>query len=480
MSADILFPVCLVASLPVTPPRSSRPMALLCDLPDEVLLEIVRALNAIRSFETQSTAFRNKHVERERQRENHIRQQSLYTLCLTSHRFRSLSLPTLYASSTTCATEKGLKQLQLLHRTLREDRDRNAPNHTRPLCEYVLYVENRLADHEGSSLGDDPDFQDKHLPTYQRDLSSLVQLASNIEHLCVVSLEADAARFWGHILHDIPLLNADIHTKLRCLYVQIHAVSGSFRSAPIPNDSITKRFMDHAFSFPSLLELGVSSVEPVFNPGLNFRPGGNSSLQRLDINVTILGLQCVAAIVLACTNLQELVCELGFYRGAEDRLSVLHSALLARANTLRRLTLDWSGIIDSGDSILGSLRSLKNLESLEISEVGFLCGARSASENFQQPKKPTLSSLLPESLKQITLFCPDLQRLWNNDDGLDTAHSLRQFASECIESVPHLEKFWYTGDLDDAKSKGIEKEFEKVGVQFRALSDESYTRLSAM
>lgn len=446
-------------------------MTLLYDLPDEVLLEIVHVLSAIRSFETQSKAFVRKRIEKDRQRENHLRQKSLHALCLTSHRFRYLSLPTLYESSTTCATQKGLRQLELLHRTLRNPD--NGLYHPKRLSQYILYVENRLADYEGNSLDDDEHFQDEHLTTYLQHLATLTQLAVNMEHLCVVSLELNEIGFWSHVLNDTRSSNVGIYTKLGCLSAQIHAfpwVQGADLPAP-------QRLLEFFCLLPSVSELRVSGAMSVPNSGLEFRPGEMQSIQRLDLIESNVDMYEVADLLLACPNLRDFTCEWHYVRDIDVGPSVLHDALLARGDTLKNLTLDWGELRSDwapapDSSMLGSLRSMKRLESLVISELGFLSDRRSVMEAPSQLVEFALSSLLPESLGQFTLLTSGVGDPTHG--GLNSAPFLWQFANECNASVPHLETLRFVVDYDGVESATIGKAFKKAGVQLRVETHRLY------
>lgn len=255
-------------------------MPSICDLPDEILLGVLRGLEAIRSYETQSIAFKHKGAEKGRQRENKIRQQALYALCLTSQRLRCISLPTLYASSITCATRMGLGKLELFHKTISSPE--NAIRQSKPLAEHLKYVENRLADYLGNSLQDDEVFQEKSVSRYFHLLSRVVLCAPNVENLCVVSLEHNEVSFWEHLFaKSYPSKNLIGHglNKLKYLSVQMHAQTWFH----VPRVAVFERLSLTFQSFTMLSELRISGAATNRDSGVVFYLGELPSLQRLEL-----------------------------------------------------------------------------------------------------------------------------------------------------------------------------------------------------
>ena len=437
-------------------------MPLLCDLPDEILLDVIRCLQAIRSFKTQSVAFRRKETEKGRQYENHARQRTLYALCLTSHRLRYLSLPTLYASSITCATRSGLRQLQLLHRTIGSPN--NALGQTKHLAEYVRYVENRLADYQGNSLQDDEVFQQESVSAYFQLLGNLVLCAPNIEHLCVVSLEHNDVSFWIHVLGTSlhPIRHGP--AKLEHLSTQIHTYAWS----SVPGVSIFERILQHVQFLPMLSELRVSGATTERDYDVAFHAGEVANLRRLDLTESNLEIVEVADLLLACKNLRHFTCKWAFLNNALVGPSILHTALLARADTLETLSLDWrevrhSHLIQSQSKLLGSLRSLRHLRSLEICEVGFLSNDLSLLDFPDQTLEYALSELLPESLEEMTLLTSgDINS--HGDDILDNALCLWQFTVNRRTLMPHLKTVCIKAG-HQIFTPGLVNAFGKAGVR---------------
>ncbi|KAH6622056.1 hypothetical protein C7974DRAFT_315527 [Boeremia exigua] len=411
-------------------------MSTLCDLPNEILLEVVRGLGAIWSFETQSEAFKCKRTEIRRQRENHLRQRTLHALCLTSRRLRCLSIPTLYASSATSATRAGLTNLQLLHRTLSDPN--SALDQTRRLAEYVRSVENRLADFQGNSLQDDEAFQQGPSTTYFQLLADLVSCAPNIEHLCIVSLEYEEVSFWSHVLTKSLCFPYRSSTQLVRLSAQIHAPAWS-SSREV---SVLERMLRHAQSLPKLEELRISGATTGSSVSLAFKTDEIGNLRRLDLLDCSLEIDEVGELVFGCKHLRHLICKWAFVRVRRLTLRVLHMALLARAETLETLTLDWQEIRCNtttlpGRTTLESIRSMKSLRALDICELGFLNDDHSLLDLPGQIAENALSELLPESLEQMTLILKGKNGDYD-DHILENASCLWQLSDDCRTSMSQL------------------------------------------
>lgn len=438
-------------------------MISLCNLPDEILLDVIHFLEAIRSYETQSTAFKNKEAEKARQCENHIRQQALHALCLTSHRLRRLSLPILYSSSITCTTSSGLRSLQLLHRTITSSN--NALGQTKRLSEHLRYVENRLADYKGNSLQDDEAFQQGLVTTYFQLLAGLVLLAPNIEHVCVVSLEYDHVSFWTHILNKSQgFIIRNGPSKLRYLLAQIHAHGWSTS----PDISVSERIIQHLQSFPMLSDLRISGAITNRAQSLPLVPSKTLDLRRLDLIENTLDIDDVAGLLLACKAIQHFTCRWAFYNDVYVDPSSLHTALLAHANTLETLSIDWREVRfllvnDANVRVLGSLRPLKALRSLEISDLGFLSTDRSLLDFADDILEHPLSALLPESLEQMTLLTEATTDFFY-DDVLEDAVCLWQLTKDCKTSMPHLKALCVKADCE-LSVLTLAYAFERAGVR---------------
>lgn len=403
-------------------------MLSLYDLPDEIILEIVRSLEAIRSHKTQSVAFTHKRIEKERQRENHIRQRTLYALCLASHRLRCIALPTLYTSSITCATWDGLRRLQLFYRTI--SNFNNALGQTKRLAEHIRYVENRLADYLGNSLQDDEVFQQQSASTYFQLLAKIVLCAPNVENLCVVSLEHEDITLWSHLLSKSHCSINHGSAKLACLSCQIH----TYPQSSMPGFSVFERISQTLGSFSMLSELRVSGATIDQNRRLALRLGDIPSIRRLDLTECNLETLDLANMLQACRNLRHFTCRWSFMNGPCGRLSQLHGALLAHADTLETLILDprevsYGPYHVPGPNALGSLRCFRSLKFLEISELGFLSSDVSLLDYPDQALESRISVSLPESLEQLTLLV-EIRLINYCENALESASCLWELAHD--------------------------------------------------
>jgi hypothetical protein len=437
----------------------------LCDLPDELLLQVVRFLEAIRSYETQSAAFKDKDKEKARQRENNIRQRSLHALCLTSQRLRRLSLPFLYSSSITCATASGLKSLQLLQRTLTSPI--HALGQSKRLSEHLRYLENRTADYKGNSLQDDEVFRSQQGPvaTYFQLLAGLVLLAPNLNHICVVSLEHDDTSLWTHLLETTQCIHLRNGTsKLRHLLVQIHA-NGWDTSTDF---SVSERLIQQLPAFTMLQDLRISGAITQRAGTLPLLPSKSLDLRRLDLTENALDIDDAADLLLACKNIRHFTCKWTLYNDVYVNPSVLRKALLAHANTLEILSLDWREVRfllsnDANVRLLGSLRFLMVLKTLEISDLGFLSSDRSLLDFPGEVLDNPLSALLPQSLQQMTLLTEAIESPLY-DDVLDDAICLWYLARDCKASLPDFKTLSIRAACDMSVLT-LALAFEQAGVQ---------------
>ena len=455
------------------PPSHLSHMSSLNDLPDELLLEILHFLDAIRSFETQSTAFKRKQIERERQRENCVRERALYSLCLTSHRMRALSTPTLYASSCTSATRSGLRQLQLLHRTI------SAPNNalcqTKLLAEHILYVENRLADFRGNSLQNDEVFLQESFATYSRLLGDLVLKAPNIEHICVVSIDdfANDVSLWGHLLGKPPHAGQDGLAKLRFLSTQLHTSFGQSTSRQSSFERVIARVQ--LLSRHSTLQ--VSSATSNTWSLLTLRPNDMPGVCRLELTECTLEMEEVASLLFACNNLQHFTCKWSHVPGMISGPSELHAALLAHTDTLETLILDWrevlwqSVVFHDDALLLGSLHSMKLLRILQLCEIGFLTDDLSLVPDYPfQGARLSLAGLLPASLERLTLY-PVEAIEYSIADLVHTAPLLWQFSGKFGMLLPLLKTLCIVMRPGNILCERLEREFESAGVELRIESE---------
>ena len=444
-------------------------MSSLNDLPDELLLEILHFLEAIRSFETQFTAFKRKQIERERQHENCVRERALYSLCLTSRRMRALSIPTLYASSCTSATRNGLRQLQLLHRTI--SAPHNALGQTKPLAEHILYAENRLADFRGNSLQNDEVFLQESFATYSRLLGDLVLKAHNIEHICVVSIDdfADDVSFWGHLLSKSPYAAQNGFTKLKFLSTQLHTSFDQDTS----RQSTFERMITRLRLLPKFYTLQVLGATSNTWSLLTLRPNDMLRVRRLELTECTLEMEEVSSLLLACNNLQHFTCKWSHVPGMISGPSELHAALLAHTNNLETLVLDWREVawqfmvFHDEALLLGSLRSMKLLRNLQLCEVGFLTDDLSLVPDYPfQGARFSLAGLLPASLECLTLY-PVEAIEYSIADLVHRAPLLWHFSSELGMLLPLLKTLCIVMKPGNLPCERLEREFESAGVELR-------------
>lgn len=437
-------------------------MGVLCDLPDELLVNVVHFFDIIRSHETQSTAFRDKNSEKARQCENNIRQRTLHALSLASQRLRRVSLPILYSSSVTCATSNGLESLQLLHRTLTNSE--YALGQTKRLREHLRYLENRLADYKGNSLQDDEDFQQGSVRLYFQLLADLVMLAPNIEHVNIVSLEYDDVSFWTHVIDAPQRTHLDSSSKLKWLVYQIHAGPTS------PDISISERSIQYLPSYPMLEDLRMSRAITQRAGSLPLIPAKTMSICRLDLAENSLDIEDVADLLLACSTIRHFKCDWTFDHAVNVDPATLNNALLAHSNTLETLSLDWRevGFLLSHDAnvrLLGSLQSLKVLRTLRISELGFLSTNRSILQFPDMVLDRPLSTLLPESLEHMELLMETIPHPFPIDS-LEKTVCLWDLADGSKTSLPHLDVLCINIiGVDDLSVVALTDAFGKAGVQ---------------
>lgn len=438
-------------------------MISLCDLPDELLLEVVGFLEAIRSHDTQSTAFKDRNVEKARQRENNFRQQALHALCLTSHRLWRLSSPVLYSSSITCASSSGLRGLQLMHGTL--TRPNHTSHRTNCLFENLKYIENRLADHKGNSLQADDAFQQGPMTTYFQLLARLVSLAPKIEHICIVSLEHDDVSLWTHLLD--PSQGFFVHngnSRLRCLVAQIHAHGWSAS----PDISVSELLIQNLPSFPMLQDLRISGATTHRAGTLPLVVNRTLNLRRLDLIENTLDIDDVADLLLACKDIRHFTCRWAFYNDVYVDPSVLHEALLTHAHTLETLSIDWREVKfllsnDANSKLLGSLRHLKTLKSIVVSDLGFLTIDRSLLDFPDHVLSHPLANLLPESLQRMTLLT-DTTGYLNHNNALDENVCLRDLARDCRSSMLGLQTLFVKAPCD-LFAPNLANIFEQAGIR---------------
>ncbi|EMD92597.1 hypothetical protein COCC4DRAFT_38030 [Bipolaris maydis ATCC 48331] len=170
-------------------------------LPDELLLEVLVHLSTIRSFETQSTIV-DKSEERARQRENRLRQLSLFNLCRTSRHLNRLAIPALYTAFTGFSTWVGLRSLRSFHDEITAPR--GSPGKVFTYASHLQYVENRFTDDQGNNLFanlNDPG-ELYVIKKYLSLLAGVINSAPNLQHINVTSTETHTVSFWKHVIDE--------------------------------------------------------------------------------------------------------------------------------------------------------------------------------------------------------------------------------------------------------------------------------------
>jgi hypothetical protein len=445
------------------------------DLPDELILEIVHYFKCIRSYETQSTAFKIKSEEEERQRENRTRQRGLHSLCLTSRRLRGIAVPTLYASFMGSVSFYGMNPLKLFHRTVSSSDCATGLDNR--LVDYVQYIENRSSDFLGNNLGDDAECPgvEHMLARYYYLLADIVRSAPNLEHLSVVSIETDETSLWRHLVPmeaeaDAPpsLTTIENHGlgKLHTLCLQVHTQFGASGTA-----ADFFRICSELTSLPSLSDYrasGATSNEPSLPLVGTFK-----SLQRVEITECELDLDEVAALWTACNRLRHIVCAWAYRDYASELPSDLYPGLLPHAGTLETLHLDmrevhFSRPLDSARAF-GSLRPFTALKSMAMCERTLWGVYLPLVDDPDPASHDRLSELIPFGLESFSLlFESDIEaycRLENVIAMTDLLHDL--------ELHPLLLKEIKIISDHALNASSMEAAFAKVGVSLTTLVDES-------
>lgn len=255
-------------------------------------------------------------------------------------------------------------------------------------------------------------------------------------------------------------------SKLTHLSIQIHAHTWTFEQEP----SVFERINLNLRSFTLLSELRISGASTNRHYEGPIHLGQLPSIRLLDLTECNLEMSEVARLLHACNNVQHFTCKWTFLDNAYYGPCELRAALLARANTLETLILDFRDIrysphIDPKWHMLGSLRPMRILRYLEICETGFLDSGLSLLDSHEQIVDCDLSELLPESLEHLKLLT---QGTFNHypDDVLEEAFCLFGLADNCKKSVPHLETLRVVS-RHHLTALNIVAAFAKTGVRFQ-------------
>ncbi|KAG9196003.1 hypothetical protein G6011_01124 [Alternaria panax] len=445
-------------------------------LPDELVLEILSYLMTARSYETQSTDFKNKEKEKKRQFENRARQQSLRSVCLTSRHMNRIAAPILYASFTGAATRHGLEPLKLFHqRTVASDISNNKR------IEYLQYVEVRLEDDQGNSLHADTFeagtvYQAAH---YFRLLAEVINRARNLQHLSLVILETDSVSFWKHIITvesttaALTQMTVAGHgfDKLRTVCLQMH-ISLSIDHSSGSFDQICS-VMSRA---PLLSDFRAHGVAIFALPDQLSELGTFSMPKRMELTESMLEMGEIAKILWACKELRRVVCTWAFLDHGSGTPRDLYIALLRHNGSLESLHLDFREVRSAEDldesQCFGTLLPFNCLKTLAISENGFLglsapfhAGMSPGPGQPTKPPLPSMAKLLPQCLTSFAMLIGyDLHGM--PFPSPDESCDLWDWAAEYASSNLNLERFSVNGDFNGKCARYLTDAFLDMGVEF--------------
>ncbi|KAJ4991680.1 carbonic anhydrase [Stagonosporopsis vannaccii] len=313
-------------------------------------------------------------------------------------------------------------------------------------------------------------YENGPLAAYFQQLADLILRAPNLEHVCIVSVEHGDVSLWAHIFDDSSESPQQSFLKLKHLSVQIHGYCYS----SVPGISQFERMLQHLRSLPMLSDLRISGATSSSDQMLASPLDEIPNLRRLDLTECNLEMVDVANLLLACKNLQNFTCVWQFIKDSQVGPSVLLPALLSCADTLETLALDWrvvrySLMIESGTGMIGSLKPLKNLRSLEICELGFLSDDRSDLDLPAQDPDLAMSDLLPAGVEELKLLYEG-EDLDYEGDVLEKASRLWQFIGDCDTSTPHLKTVCIKADRPMTLPK-LAAAFGSAGIQMRTEVD---------
>jgi hypothetical protein len=445
-------------------------------LPDELLLEILLHLSTIRSFETQSTAFAQKEKEKARQRENRIRQLALHSLCLTSRHLSRLTTPVLYASFTGSATWHGIKSLQLFLKTITQPKglSGNKPTYAR----YLQYVENRLADYLGNDLYAAIENSNAlfMVADYFALLAKIINLAPNLQHLSVVSLETGDVSFWRYILREQ-------NTEFPCFTMATEHGLSSLKTVCVQTniddhgeakEASFLSICSAMASLPSLSDFRATGVmvNELVGPKANI--GLFRKLQRIEITECIIGIQIVSDILSKCEGLRHIVCQWAYLDCVGETLLNLRPGLLCHSNTLETLCLDFREVRSEFDyrppQCIGPLQQFERLNTLTISKTGFFDEDGHGADHLDPLSRCQLAELLPLGLKRLNLLI-EVCDIEPGPETLDDSDELWALSEACKSSILNLSEVTVTGNGDLYGALRLIQAFEEAGVLFEVITE---------
>jgi hypothetical protein len=387
------------------------------NLAEELAEEILFHLSSIRSYEPQSTAFKDKKNEKARQRKNRVRQRALYAICLTSHCLRRIATPILYASFTGSATLHGWKTLQLFKRTICTPQATNIATLRINHAECLLYLENRLSDYLGNNLYDDmePSHAENMVANYFCMLADVIRSAPNLQHLSVVSLETTDVSLWGYLLPGHCSLTLDEKnpaghglTKLQTLCLQIHMAAYDSANVDISFHDICLAMT----RVPLLSDFRASGVATSGQPLSHLESGSFKRLQRLEITECVLDFDEITDILTACEGLRHITCAWAYLDETVIGPCKLYTGLLQHVETVESLHLDLHEVrfeysIPQTLELFGTLKLFTKLKSLTISWDYLLGWVPEVPAHFTPSM--LIADLLPSSLEIRGRYLRSLQ-----------------------------------------------------------------------
>ena len=450
-------------------------------LPDELVLEILSHFHTIRSYETQSTAFKDQAKERTRQSENRILKRSLRNLCLTSRHVNRIATPILYASFTGTVTRHGLGPLNLFH-----ERASTSDVPGRKCIEYLQYVEVRLEDDQGNSLH--ADFLDPdsvyQAAYYFQLLAYVISCAPNLQHLCLVVLETDDVSFWKHIITEENITAALTRTtttrqdfrKLRTLCIQMHIDVSIDHSSELFDQICSVMLRAPVLSDFRAHGLATFAL-PAQPPELSIF----GMLKRLEITECMLEIEEVAKMLSACNELQHIVCTWAFLDDTTGTLPDLYIALLRHTETLESLRLDLRQVRTADDldesQCFGSFLPFKTLKTLAVSERCLSALSDPIHKEItpchdRKVPLPSMAELLPPSLTSFTMLTGESDEF--SGESTDLSPDLWVWVKKYASSGLNLKHFIVESYDVEIENPSITKAFLDLGVQFELKEVSAY------
>ncbi|KAH7117137.1 hypothetical protein B0J11DRAFT_442813 [Dendryphion nanum] len=411
-------------------PTYRRPSLL--DLPDEILLQILAYLRIIRSYKTQSQAFRLKQEEITRQSKNRQREAAFYSLCLTSKRLHRVATPVLYEAFVNTTTWQGFKPLCLFLRTISQ---------CSSLAYHVQYIENRLWDYLGNGLYDDLEFYGatEMVREYYETLATVIRLCRNISHLTVVSLETAEVSLWRGLiqLKSSPTQMASHgFLKLHTLCLQIHTEDYGLGE----ESSWFRRIANALLTVPTLKTLRASGVT---SGDSAFVTGEYQSLETIDISECILDFDEVVQIASASPKLKHFGCSWAYLNSQGFHLPDLYASLNTQKKSLEYLCLDTREVRFCAEDFpfqpFGSIRDFEALKTIEMCEMSLLANTMSLLDFPDQRLPIRISELLPPCLESLSIMVKS-EYGYNDDCRVDEVFALWDLADDCSKMLPYLRK----------------------------------------